>query len=66
MGTWTHAEKTILPGLISKLKKREEPIRKEIKMHQDKIRTIETESAKHFQRKRAAEVELSKAREKLD
>jgi predicted nuclease with TOPRIM domain len=52
--------------LISKLKKREEPIKKEIKMHQDKIKSIETESSKCFQRKRADEKEFQKVKERLE
>lgn len=36
--SWTEAEKTLLPALISRLQKREEPIKKELKMHQDKLK----------------------------
>ena len=39
-GTWTAAERKLLPVLQSRLKKREQPIKKEIKMRQDRINAL--------------------------
>ena len=47
-GTWTAAQRKLLPVLKSRLKKREAPIKREIKHRQDKINTLEIEVNKSF------------------
>ena len=56
--SWTQAEKTLLPALISRLQKREEPIKKELKMHQDKIKSIDVEVLKASQRIKAQQADF--------
>ena len=46
--TWTQAEKKLLPVLITRLNKREMPIKKEINMHQKKIQALEVDVNKAF------------------
>jgi len=46
--TWTQAEKKLLPVLMSKLEKRELPIKKEIMAHQKKILGLQGEVNKAF------------------
>lgn len=53
-GIWTNAESTLLPALMSKLKKREEPIKKEVKMQQAKIKAVEAEMGKALLKKKTA------------
>ena len=47
-GTWTAAQRKLLPVLKSRLKKREAPIKREIKHRQDKINALEIEVNKSF------------------
>ena len=47
--TWTQAEKKLLPVLVTRLNKREKPIKQEIKMHQKKIQALEVDVNKAFQ-----------------
>lgn len=63
---WTQAEKTLFPTLLSKLKKREEPIKKELKMHQDKIKAIDAELSKAMQRNKIAQNEYESEKEIFD
>ena len=47
-GTWTAAERKLLPVLQTRLKKRELPIKTEIKLRQNKITALEVDVNKHF------------------
>jgi hypothetical protein len=57
-GTWTQAEKALLPALNSKLSKREEPIRKEVKMYQERIKQLDAEISKLMPISKAAKKEF--------
>ena len=65
-GTWTQAEKTLLPPLTNRLEKREEPIKKEVKMHQDKIKQLEVEVSKQFQIKKILQTEFEGIKEQYE
>ena len=61
--TWTQAEKKLLPVLMSKLEKREMPIKKEIMAHQKKIRSMEVEVNKAFQSVQALRGDYTQSRD---
>ena len=54
---WTAAEKKLFPVLLSRLKKKEMPIKKEITMHQKKIQVLQTEANRVFGLKEAVSPE---------
>ena len=65
-GTWTAAQRKLLPVLKSRLKKREAPIKREIKHRQDKINALEIEVNKSFQIKQVLQKEYQAVKESFD